>query len=249
MVACEEIIHFLDNYLNSAQITDASQNGLQVQGPHQIGKIALGVSAGLEFFRRAKACGAQLCIVHHGLLWGSGERLTGTFGERVKYLFKNDMGLAAYHLPLDMHPVIGHNACLIQAVGAKDITPFGNYHGQTIGFKGRTDTSLSDLRARLENYCQTQGNLLAYGKEHIQTVGIVSGGAWSMLSQAIEQKLDLYVTGALDEPAQELCREAQINCLALGHYNSEKAGIIALGKLLQEKFPVETQFIEVANPL
>ena len=78
------------------------------------------IPAGLELFRAAKQAGAQLVITHHGLLWGKEERLTGTFGARVAYLCKNDLALAAYHLPLDMHPVIGHNACLIKKLGAQN---------------------------------------------------------------------------------------------------------------------------------
>ena len=59
MTACDEIIAFLNSYLNAAQIPDASQNGLQVQGPQEVRKVAFGVSAGLELFRAAKQAGAQ----------------------------------------------------------------------------------------------------------------------------------------------------------------------------------------------
>ena len=83
----------------------------------------------------------------------------------------------------------------------------------------------------------------------METVGVVSGGAYSLLPQAIGQKLDLYVTGALDEPAQEWCREGRINCVALGHYNSEKPGVLALMDLVSKRFDVQTEFIDVANPL
>ena len=78
---------------------------------------------------------------------------------------------------------------------------------------------------------------------------VVSGGAGDLLPQAIGRKVDLYVTGVLDEPAQEWCREGHINCLALGHYNSEKAGVLALMELVAKRFGVQTQFIDVPNPL
>ena len=249
MTACDEIIAFLNSYLNAAQLPDASQNGLQVQGPQEVRKVAFGVSAGLELFRTAKQAGAQLVITHHGLLWGKEERLTGTFGARVAYLCKNDLALAAYHLPLDMHPVIGHNACLIKKLGAQDPQPFGRYHGQNIGFKGQIDLPLAETCAVLEQFCGAQGRLLAFGPEHIRTVGIVSGGGWNMLPQAVEEKLDLYVTGVVDEPVQEWCREGKINCLALGHYNSEKPGVLAMMDLVKREFGVETEFIDIANPI
>ena len=251
MINCEDVIRFLDTYLNSAHIPDASRNGLQVAGTPRVGKIVFGVSASLELFRKAKAAGADLIVVHHGLLWGQEQPLTGMFRERIAFLLKYDLNLAAYHLPLDMHPVVGHNACLMRALYAEQAKPFGDYHGQTIGFSGRIrqPVPLPEIAAALETFCGGKAQVLAYGPERVETVGVVSGGAYSMLPQAIAQKLDLYVTGVLDEPAQEWCREGKINCLALGHYNSEKPGILALMNLVAKQFAVETEFIDVPNPI
>ncbi len=247
---CEDIIRFLDTYLNSEYIVDTSHNGLQVSGKTQIGKVAFGVSASLELFRQAKSAGADLIIVHHGLLWGKEEPLTGMFRERVAFLLQNDINLAAYHLPLDKHPVVGHNACLLRMVDAQQVIPFGKYHGETIGFCGRVENRpLAELVNVWENACGTKAQVLSFGPERINSLAVVSGGAHSLLPQAITQRCDLYVTGVLDEPVQEWCREGHINCVALGHYNSEKPGILALQELVAKNFDVETVFIDVENPI
>lgn len=250
MVACEEIIQFLNAYLNIAQIPDASHNGLQVQGGECVSKIAFGVSASLELFRRAHAAGAQMIIVHHGLLWGKEEPLTGLFKERVAFLLRHNITLVGYHLPLDLHSQIGHNARLIEMLGAQQAEPFGCYHGTPIGFKGQLPAMpLEQAVQTLEAGCGAKAVVLPYGAREIRSVGIVSGGAYSLLPQAIEQKLDLYVTGVLDEPAQEWCREGGINCVALGHYNSEKPGVLALMQTIAKRFDVATEFIDVPNPI
>lgn len=249
MVNCEDVIRFLDTYLDVARIPDASRNGLQVSGTPRVGSIAFGVSASLEFFRKARAAGADLAVVHHGLLWGKEQPVTGLFRERLAFLLKNDLNLAAYHLPLDKHPVVGHNACLMRALKAERVQPFGEYHGQTIGFSGVVNARLDELVGLLENYCKTQASVFAYGPKEIGSVAVVSGGAGDLLPQAIAQKADLYVTGILDEPAQEWCREGHINCVALGHYNSEVPGVLALMELVSKRFNVQTQFIDVPNPL
>ena len=70
-----------------------------------------------------------------------------------------------------------------------------------------------------------------------------------MIPDAAAQGLDLFITGSLDEPAQELCRENKLNCVALGHYNSEKPGVLALMELVRQHFGVQTQFIDVQNPI
>ena len=250
MIQCDEIIHFWNTLLQSATVPDASYNGLQVAGNTAVHKIVFGVSASLELFEKAHASGADLVCVHHGLLWGQEQPLTGLFKERVKYLLTHNIGLAAYHLPLDKHPELGHNACLMRAIGGQNIRSFGNYHGTDIGFAGEIiPATLPQIQKTLEDFCHTHAQVLAYGTPEIKTVGIVSGGAYSLLPQAIEQKLDLYITGILDEPAQEWCREGHINCLALGHYRSEKCGVLALMQRTAQQFKVETEFIEIDNPL
>ena len=184
---CEDIIQFLDTYLNSARIADASRNGLQVSGAAQVEKIVFGVSASLELFRKAKAAGADLIVVHHGLLWGQEQSITGMFRERLAFLLKHNIGLAAYHLPLDKHPVVGHNACLMRAVRASQPQPFGLYHGEHIGFSGRVkNRPLAELVNVWEALCDTQAQVLAYGPKKINTLAVVSGGAHSLLPQAIE---------------------------------------------------------------
>ena len=250
MVKCDEVISFWNTYLSSATIADASRNGLQVLGPANVRKIVFGVSASLALFEAAAQVGADLVCVHHGLLWGHEQALTGLFGKRVQFLMQHNMGLAAYHLPLDKHPKIGHNACLMRSLKATRVQPFADYHGVTIGYAGQlANVSLEKVVSALENFVHTQASVLAFGPKKIKRVGIVSGGAYSMLPQAIDQQLDLYVTGVLDEPAYEWCREGHINCIALGHYHSEKCGIEALCQLTAQKFNVKTQFIDVENPL
>ena len=250
MVKCDDVLQFWNTYLEVASIPDASRNGLQVQGKDVVHKIVFGVSASLELFQKAQQAGADLVCVHHGLLWGHEQPLTGLFGERVRFLMQHNMGLAAYHLPLDKHPKIGHNACLMRALHATQVKPFATYHDVTIGYEGKlTSVTLKKVVSTLENFAHTQASVLAFGPQKIKRVGIVSGGAYSMLPQAIDHKLDLYVTGILDEPAYEWCREGKINCIALGHYHSEKCGIEALCKLTAQKFNVKTQFIDIENPL
>ena len=88
------------------------QNGLQVEGTKEIKKIVFGVSANMALFEEGVKKDAQMLIVHHGLLWGHEQKITGVFGARVRFLIKNNLNLVAYHLPLDKHPVLGNNAGL-----------------------------------------------------------------------------------------------------------------------------------------
>ena len=67
--------------------------------------MVTGVSARRELHERAVELGAELVLVHHGLFWKFHPTgLTPLLAERLRPLFKHDINLAAYHLPLDAHP-------------------------------------------------------------------------------------------------------------------------------------------------
>jgi dinuclear metal center YbgI/SA1388 family protein len=241
---------FLD--IPSTDSIDASQNGLQVdrRGP-EIRRVAFAVDASLETFRRAAAAGAELLFVHHGILWDRPIRLTGAHYQRVRFLVENDLALYAAHLPLDRHPEVGNNACLARALGLVDREPFGTHRGMKIGFKGKFPAPLpleevvSLLRARQGEPVRT----FPFGPPLVRTVGIVSGGAPYDVLQAVEEGLDLFITG---EPAHGIyhnCLEARINAIFAGHYHSESYGVQALAERLARETGLETTYLDVPTGL
>ena len=73
----DEIVAFAGGLLQADAYPDALPVGLQVTGADEVTRIATGVSASLELFRRAADAGAQMLIVHHGLFWNSDPRRIG----------------------------------------------------------------------------------------------------------------------------------------------------------------------------
>jgi len=247
----DKIVNFLDTLLDSKKVKDHSRNGLQFEGAPEVKKIAFGVSASLELIKKAAAWRADLIIVHHGLLWGKSQPFKGPFKQKLELLLKSGMSLAAWHLPLDKHPVVGNNARLLDILAAKKLKPFGIYGGETIGFSGVLPKPQSAAEITKTLSCALLADALCYsfGPKAVKTVGVISGGAQGMFEQAIEAGLDLYVTGEVSEFVQEMARENKINFIAAGHYNTEKTGVWALEKLLRAKFKVKTLFIDIPNPV
>ncbi|MFH1619631.1 MAG: Nif3-like dinuclear metal center hexameric protein [bacterium] len=251
MAPRDSIVSFLDSFLKAKEIRDHSQNGLQTEGSAEVARIALGVSASLEFLKNAALLKAEMALVHHGLLWGRSQVYRGPYKSKIKLLMDSDMSLLAYHLPLDLHPAVGNNAQILGCLGAKSLQPFAEYDGQTIGFRGSLPCTVSlrkvssILRKKLGSSCIS----FPFGPSKIRTIGVVSGGAADLLPQAVDAGLDLYITGDVKESTQEACREAGINFISAGHYNSEKAGVKALAPLLERKFKVRTFFIDIPNPV
>jgi dinuclear metal center YbgI/SA1388 family protein len=247
----DKIVSFTDSYLDSRNIKDASLNGLQAEGRSEVKKIAFGVSASLECIRRAAACGADMLIVHHGLVWERhAQTFTGPLKRKLETLFNAGLSLCAWHLPLDKHPLVGNNARLLALLGARGLKPFGSYDGQAIGWRGTLPKPLTinDIAAALAIKLDAEPLCFRFGTEKIRTVGAVSGGAARMFDQAAAAGLDLYLTGEVSETTQEYARETRANFIAAGHYNSEKPGVQALAGLLEKKFGVKTEFIDIPNP-
>ncbi len=246
----DKIVSFVDSYLDSGKIKDSSQNGLQFEGRPEVKKIAFGVSASLECIKRAAACGADMLIVHHGLLWGRSQPFTGPFKRKLETLVKNDLSFCAWHLPLDKHLAVGNNAQLLKLLGARDIKPFGHFDGETIGCRGALPKAagMGDIAAALAIKLDAEPLCFRFGADKIRTIGVVSGGGARMFDQAVQAGLDLYITGEVHETTQEYARETRSNFIAAGHYNSEKPGVIALAALLEKKFKVKTEFIDIPNP-
>lgn len=251
MAERDSIVAFLDKYLDKNAYEDDSLNGLQVEGVPTVRKIAVGVSASLEFFRRSAAACADLLVVHHGMLWARQNRLCGPYRAKVKFLLDNGLSLAAYHLPLDAHRECGNNRSIMRYLGAKELKPFGLYHNKPIGFQGKLPRPMTAAQVCtiLKEKLGGDPKVFAGGPAKLRSLAVVSGGASSMLEGAVSGGLDLYITGEPSEYVQEQCREGGVTCIAAGHYNSEKAGVLALAPLLSRKFGVPVEFIDVPNPI
>ncbi|HAP43967.1 MAG: Nif3-like dinuclear metal center hexameric protein [Spirochaetes bacterium GWD1_61_31] len=233
-------------------LADDSLNGLQV-GDYEapLRTVAFAVDAGLETILRAQERGAQLLFVHHGLFWGKRERLTGPLFKRVGALLAAGMGLYACHLPLDAHPVLGNNAVLARLVGLEAVEPFGEYHRVLIGCKGRLakPVSLEELQRRVLPDGSRPLSVLPFGPKAISTVGVISGGAAEDVAQAIEQRLDAYITGETSHALYHAVREAGINMLSAGHYGTEVHGVRAVAEQACRELGLETFFVDCPTGL
>jgi len=227
---------------------DYSLNGLQVGDfKTDVSRIAFAVDACMDSFIRTQDEAAQMLFVHHGLFWGPALPLTGVIGERIRFLMKNDLALYACHLPLDRHAELGNNARIVAALGLQDIEPFGEYKGQKIGFKGtlKKPERLETLIPRLFGSWEGRINALRFGPDDISSIGVISGGGTGEVSQAIDENLDLYITGDASHNVYHISREAGIHVLFAGHYLTELFGVQAMADSVSKELGIETVFLDI----
>jgi dinuclear metal center YbgI/SA1388 family protein len=247
MARRDDILEFARELLDLDAFHDYGPMGLQVIGADEVTKIAAGVSSSRELFERAAGAGAQLLVVHHGLFWENDPRIVDRqLKGRLEALFAADVTLAAYHLALDAHPEIGNNALLARGLGIEQLDRVLEW-----GFGGRLDPrlTLDELAGRLEQTTGQQPQVFEGGPERIERLAVITGGAARLFPQIAALGYDAYVTGEPAEPTLHAARELGTHFLAGGHYATETFGIKALAEKLAQRFGLESEFLDLPNPV
>jgi len=238
-----EIIGFCKEYLHVDKFKDKCENGLQVEGTDKVNKIITGVSLSLQLIEAAVERRAELILVHHGLFADKTSdvpTVKGVLRKRLKMLLNYDINVAGFHLPLDAHPVIGNNASIAKILGLKKIEPFD------IGFVGNLAKE-EKIQAFVKSVNRKFGkdSYVITGSKKARRVAIVSGGSSGYYEKALETGADTFICGEMFEFVVRAAEESGINLIAAGHYNTEKLGIINLGKLVEKKFKIKAEFVDV----
>lgn len=252
MVARDELLAYLSSYLKVDDFQDYGPQGLQVEGRERVERIVTGVSANRDLIEAAVSAGAEMILVHHGVFWdGDSPVLRGWKRDRIALLLQHEITLAGYHLCLDAHPDVGNNALAARELGLEHLRPWVKHQSQYIGWRGawpepRTLEEATDCVNRLYG---SESLVLPGTRATISNVGIVSGGAQREIFRAIEDGLDLFVTGEASEFVMSAAREGGTHFIAAGHHNTERIGIRALGEHLSREFQVAHEFIDIPNPV
>lgn len=252
MPSIHEINRFLKETLDPSGMNDSAMNGIQVETEADISRAAFAVDASLAAIEAAvhEKCG--LIVAHHGFFWGSPLPVAGNHRKRLSLMLEKRVGLIAYHLPLDAHSEYGNNSGILRALGLKNPEPFGRYKGNTIGFVARSPEPLK-IKTVMERLGMPRNEsapaLLEFGPEKIYTVAAVSGGGAMSLDEAVERGADLFITGDASHQMYHAAKEAGITVLSAGHYFTETFGVRALMDPLEEKFGIETFFLDIPTGL
>lgn len=250
-----ELARHLDELLQAGRFADYCPNGMQVEGRPRVARIVGGVTASLALIRAAIEAEADAILVHHGWFWrGEDPRMVGTRRERMRLLLAHDIGLYAYHLPLDAHPQLGNNAALARVLGWTVQARFGKDDLGMVGVpQGEADPqaappSAAEIAARVARALGREPLLVGDAHRPVRRVAWCTGAAQSWLQGAIDAGADLYLSGELSEPTTHLARESGVPYLAAGHHATERYGVQALGAHLAARFGVRFRFVDIDNP-
>ncbi|MCL1815669.1 MAG: Nif3-like dinuclear metal center hexameric protein [Treponema sp.] len=237
---------------NEFESIDSSLNGIQIDNDgSEIRKIVFAVDASLESFKRCAAAGGGMLFVHHGIFWGAPLAVKGVHRKRLQFLLDNNIALYAVHLPLDQHPNLGNNAALAELLEIENREPFGLYHGKKIGYKGKLKKPLTiDEAANAINYTgRLPLGVYPFGRSINESCAVISGGASREAMQALEEEVDLYITGEIGHSVYHPAMEGSLNMIAGGHYSTEVWGVRKVMAECANQLNIDTEFIDIPTGL
>lgn len=251
MVQLSTLVDDCEAMLAAEAIPDFCPNGLQVAGRGEVRRLVSGVTASAALLDAALAAGADAVLVHHGYFWkGEEPRVIGMKAARLRRLLANDVSLIAYHLPLDVHPELGNNACLGRVLGVPEPaaesamgTPGLLWHGTLAA-----PVAPQALAARVDAALGRWPLMVGEGPGEIRRIAWCSGAAQKLLPAAAALGVDAYLSGEISEQSTHEARELGIHYLAAGHHATERGGVRALGERLAVRFGIAHRFIDVDNP-
>lgn len=253
----DDIAAYLDQLLATDTVTDypGAMNGVQVAHDGPVTRCAVAVDASLRTIQGAADAGANLLLVHHGLFWGGPQPVTGRTFRRLQLLFRHDIAVYASHLPLDLHPTLGNNHLLAQALALTPSAGFARHDDIHVGVMGEGDVATASLAEALDAIARREGGSLT-------TVGVEPGRRtrrWALctgagassdtLREAAAAGVDTLIVGegphhtAVDAP------ELGIAVLYAGHYATETFGVRALGADVARAFGVPWTFVAAPTGL
>lgn len=252
MVLLKHMVEYLNQEFQFSGLNDYCPNGLQIEGKETINRIATAVSANLESIEKAIAFKADALIVHHGYFWkGEALTLTGSKYQRIFRLIQNEMALIAYHLPLDIHPMMGNNCQLahLLEIPVEQMYDVGGI--PKLLWTGFLKSPISgyDLSKLIERKLDRAPLHISAKDRPITKIAWCTGAAQNFFQEAIALGCDAYLTGEVSERTYYEAQEANIHFYACGHHATEKGGVQKLGQHLAEKFHLQHFFIDSNNPI
>lgn len=242
----DKIVRHCDRLLLARDTEDFAEahNGLQVENPGTVTRIAAAVDASLVTVQMAVDAKADLLVVHHGLFWNPSHPWRGKNYELLRLLLDHQVAVYSSHLPLDAHPKLGNNVLLCAALGLGRLQPFFFSHGRFIGFKVKKRINRHDLAIRLQRATGSKALVVPGGGEVCERIGVVTGGAGAEIRQAAGEGVDTFITGEGPHWTYALAEELRLNVLYGGHYATETFGVKALAAHLSRRFEIPWLFLD-----
>lgn len=251
MASLKQIAAKLDEVLRLREIPDypAAHNGIQFENSGNIHGVAAAVDLSSRVIRLARAEGANLLLVHHGMLWNGPEPIVGDNYRRIRSLLEHDIAVYSAHLPLDVHPTLGNNALLAKALGLVPTGGFGRFGNIHVGLRGEAELQTLRLIERVRSYASEYGSIVRHSNADDNKItrrwAICTGAGASndTLREAVEEGIDTLIVGEGPHHTAVRALDMGVTVVYAGHYATETLGVKALAELVGTTFVLPWSFV------
>ncbi len=261
MIETKNLEKILNQLFYEYYSNDFCYNGLQIRGKECINKMLFAVSLNSFVADYAEENNFDCIIVHHGLFRKMYFQYDNNLKNKTEKLIKNDINLFGFHKPLDFHEEISHPKAIIEDIGLDFDYSLGATFFARNSKKHTLDYIVKVLSNKISsvkfedkiiskdfNHEYNNGvHIIKNGKEIPEYLAIESGGGADDFEFAIEKGIDTFITGEMKEQTPALSYEFKKNFVNIGHYNSEKYGILRLKEYIEDKIKIETDFLDIPN--
>jgi dinuclear metal center YbgI/SA1388 family protein len=257
MTDLSTIAGHLDAVLGTDAIPDypGAFNGVQLANEGPITRIAASVDVSRRVIDAAIRGGANFLLVHHGMMWGGPQRITGATYDRLRLLMAHNLAVYASHLPLDAHPKFGNNVLLAQTLGLEPVAGFARYRTIDVGVRGECDRETAELFSHAAEFARLHGGVarsteIGRGRR-TRRWGICTGAGASSetLLEAQALELDTLIVGEGPHHTAVAADDAGLVVIYAGHYATETLGVRALAEHLTSTFDIPSVFIAAPTGL
>lgn len=247
----QDLIDYLDKLAPPVLAEEWDNVGLLVgSGDELVERVMTCLTVTAETVAEAIERNVQLIVTHHPLPFRPIKKITtGTTPGRLLWdLMRHGISVASYHTAYDS-TLQGLNQLWADQLQLQDIQPLRDVTlppvwavGQPVGI-GRSGLlpqplPLASLARQVCQFLQiAQCQVVLGAAEPVQRVGIACGSAGELISAAASGGCQVFITG---EATFHTCLEAQAQGLALllvGHYPSERWGMLRLADQIRVEFP------------
>jgi dinuclear metal center YbgI/SA1388 family protein len=188
-----------------------------------------------EVVREAVDLGCNLIVSHHPVLFSGLKQVSdATQVQRVVRLaIQNDIAIYSAHTNLDKAED-GVNYEMAERLGLIDVVPMGDCG--VVGYLSAPMDSrffLDRVKDVFHCQCLMHNELLS---RPIQSVAICGGSGDFLLSEAIAQEADAFLTGEMKYHLY-MGHEQEVQIAVLGHYESEQFTTEIFAEILAARFP------------
>lgn len=217
------------------------------RGSAEVKKVLVALDITKFVIEEAAAMGAQLIVAHHPVIFGSITSVTDgdVTGEKVLLLAERGIAAICAHTNLDAAQG-GVNCCLAKTL---ELTGIGQLHQEGVDEQGRpygigrvglahaSGLSVEEYaRFVKEKLGAASVRFVDCGKP-VTKVAVGGGSCGSMLSDAIAQGCDTFVTADVKHDQYLQANTLGVNLMDAGHYATENVITAPMADYLREKFP------------